>query len=153
MKLLNIPKKMKKETSNHIKFKSELILKSENSIYEDCLKEWCLIYTFKKENTCLCGHCIIKNCVFKNKHNKKLITVGSTCVKKFFGYDYSDLFTIKSIIDKFYTYRLLLLAKEKNVINDWEYNFLDRLPTFKKYSDKQVEIFFRIHEKVSKLLE
>ena len=142
-----------KESTNKAKFISELILHSRSKVYDDAIKEWNLVYTTKKENNCICGHHIIKNCVFKNKINRKTITIGSTCVKKFFGYDYSDLFTIKSIVDKFYDHRLLLLAKEKNVINDWEYNFLNRLPTFKKYSEKQVEIFFKIHEKVSKLLE
>jgi hypothetical protein len=135
------------ESSNHTKFKEELFKFSENKDYNEALKEWFLIYTTKKDNNCICGHHIIKNCIFKNKHNSNIITIGSTCVKKFFNQDYSDMFEIKNILTK-YSHKLLLLCKENKIINDFEYNFIDYLPTFKKYSEKQTNIFFKIHEKI-----
>ena len=136
-----------KESSNQTKFKSELLLQSENTDYKKALAEWIFVFTVKKENNCICGHHIIKNCVFKNKLNNKLITVGSSCVKKFFNQDYSEYFEIKTILYK-YSGRLLDLCKERKIINDFEYKFIDSLPTYKKYSVKQTALFFKLHEKI-----
>lgn len=142
---------MKKESTNKTKFISELLFHSNSKIYDGAIKEWYLIYTTKKENNCICGHHIIKNCVFRNKHNNNIITIGSTCVKKFFNEDYSEYFKINTILQK-YSHKLLLLCKERKIINDYEYNFIDYLPTFKKYSEKQTNLFFKLHDRICKYL-
>lgn len=136
-----------KQTSNHKKFKEVLLSHSKSTEYISAIKEWKLIYTTEKENNCICGHHIIKNCVFQNKYNNLIITIGSTCVKKFFGLDYSDHFDIKNLMKK-YSLKLLQYCLEEKIINQFEYNFLDNLPKFKKYSDKQRILFFKIHEKI-----
>lgn len=141
-----------KETTNNKKFKEVLLAQSESKDYNSAIKEWKLLYVTEKENNCICGHHIIKNCVFKNKHNSSVITIGSTCVKKFFGLDYSDHFDIKTIMKK-YSLKLLNYCLEEKIINQFEYNFLDSLPKFKKYSDKQRVMFFKIHDKIFSEIE
>lgn len=135
------------KTTNSIKFNNNLLEKSISKDLDTAVKEWIFLYTTEKENNCICGHHIIKNCVFKNKYNGTIVTIGSTCVKKFLGIDYSDQFEIKNLIHK-YTLRLLQYCLEQKVINQFEYDFLDNLPKFKKYSDKQKALFFKIHEKI-----
>lgn len=141
-----------KETSNHKKFKEVLLMYSQSTEYAPAIKEWKFLYTTEKENNCICGHHIVKNCVFENKYNNTLITIGSTCVKKFFGVDYSDLFDIKNLLKK-YTLKLLQYALTENIINRFEYDFLDGLPKFRKYSDKQRVLFFKLHERICTQIE
>lgn len=136
-----------KNTTNSIQFNKNLLFHSESKDLNTALKEWKLLYVTEKENNCICGHQIIKNCIFENKYNYSKITIGSTCVKKFFGLDYSDQFDIKNLMSK-YSVRLLNYCLEEKIINQFEYNFLDNLPKFKKYSDKQRILFFKIHEKI-----
>lgn len=141
-----------KEASNQKKFKETLVGLSESDNYNQALKEWKFIYTTEKDNNCICGHPIVKNCVFENKINNAVVVIGSTCVKKFLNLDYSQHFNIKLLLKK-YSLKLLKYCLEEKIINKFEYDFLDNLPKFNKYSDKQRALFFKIHEKIYSEIE
>ena len=141
-----------KSESNHTKFIQELLLNSNSNDYKQALLEWNLLYTITEENSCICGHPIQKNCILVNKYNRNKIVVGSSCVKKFFGRDYSDLFKMQNIIKRFYNLNLILTAKNSNVITEWEYRFLNSIVGFPRYSKKQEITFYKIHKKIMQSL-
>lgn len=113
-------------------------------------KEWVFVYTVRQKSRCICGQPIIENCIFKNKFNSKYITVGNVCVQKFFNRNYKEHFNIKFLLNKYYSGQLLYFLKDEKVINEFEFNFINSLPTYSKYSSKQTNLFFKIHQKIFK---
>lgn len=45
--------------------------------------EWKLISIYDKDNTCICKHRILENCVIRNRHTNKELIVGNVCVNHF----------------------------------------------------------------------
>lgn len=130
----------------------EILTLSSSNVFTEALKEWNLIYTTVKRGKCICGHSIKRICIFKNTTNDNIISVGNTCYKKLTGISFNSFFDVKNIIRKFYHTTLLKYLKDNDVINEYEFDFINRLPTYKTLSKKQVEIFFDTHEKIFKFL-
>lgn len=73
-------------------FCSELVANSESKWFLSALREWEHVETFleEEEGTCICGHVIKEHCIIQNMINRKKLTVGNHCVKKFMNLDISN---------------------------------------------------------------
>lgn len=146
-----------KMTSNEFKLSQEMIKLSVADKWSDAKLEWKLDFILKieDEETCLCSHTPIKElCYMKNIKNNNTAIIGNVCVTKFIGIDSERIFlSIRNIYinrDKAINEDLALYAKDKNLINEWEYNF--SISTLSKrarsLTDKQLEKRIIINNKL-----
>ena len=144
-------------TKNHIVFKEKLLELSYRKLYGAALREWEFVRAYERDNNCICGHHIKRNCDFINTRNGNEITVGSTCVKKFFKQDYDFHFKkkkskttvdIQQLLNKKYTLIKLKFYYDNKIVTEWEYNFIKSLYNYKFYSEKQNDCFMKIHNKI-----
>ena len=133
----------------------EIIAISKSDIWEIAKTEWKLhqIFFSKQPATCLCGHFpIIELCEIQNSKNNNIATVGNCCVKKFIGLPSDKIFQavkrVRRDCGKSLNGDAIELARDKNWINDWEYNFY--VDTFRKrnLSERQITKKRQINEKV-----
>lgn len=126
-------------------------------------EEWELTDVLKQEswNECLCGKEIKELCYIKNKFNNNVLIVGNECIKKIcpggkFSTKTKQLFdSIRNLNKKGSLNKLLInYCRDKEILNDWEYEFCLNTHSKRKLSDKQLEkkeaINTKILSKVSK---
>lgn len=136
---------------------SEEILKLSVSKFWDSAKfEWKFENAYESEDqqTCLCGHFpIINVCVIKNTKNGNCTEVGNCCVNKFLNIDegnkiFISIKRIKNDLTKSMSVDVVEYLKNKNIIDDFEFNFYINILRKRKLSDKQLEIKKKINKKL-----
>lgn len=148
---------MSKMTSNEFKLSQEMIKLSVADDWDNAKLEWELDFILKVETdeTCLCTHTPIKElCYMKNVKNNNTAIIGNVCVNKFLGINSDPIFaSIRNIFcnrDRGISEYLASYAKDRNLINEWEYNF--SISTLSKraksLSDKQLEKRILINNKL-----
>tara|TARA_R100000750_G_scaffold17117_1_gene11313 strand:- start:1596 stop:2057 length:462 start_codon:yes stop_codon:yes gene_type:complete len=134
-------------------FMRHLLNYSESNIWEVAKEEWNLDHIewepAENNNSCICGYSpICELCYIKNIYNDIILLVGNVCINKFTNLSSNLIFNnIKKIsknIEKSLNNSTIEYCFNKNLINDWEYNFLydterKRKLTFKQYN-KRVSI-------------
>lgn len=134
----------------------EAILKlSEASDWETARKEWSLvtIYDVDEPDTCLCGHYpILEICEIANRVTKKRADVGNVCVKRFLGVRSDLIFTgikrIRSDLGKSLNADSIAYFRQKGVLDEWEYGFLQNTMKLRNLSANQLAKRKQINQKV-----
>ncbi len=136
------------------KLTADIVALSQGDIWDIAKLEWDLseIYQTEEPDTCLCGHFpIIEICILKNKFNHNLATVGNCCVKKFIGLPSDKIFQAVKRIGKDNQKSLNAEAiqhgKNKNWLNNWEYDFYMDIMRKRKLSSKQLQKKTQINQK------
>lgn len=68
---------------NIILFEKTLLEKSKNSVIEEAIKEWVVLYKEQKEIDCVCGHKVKHSEVIYNKLTRHYLEIGVNCCKKY----------------------------------------------------------------------
>ena len=133
----------------------EIISLSVSDTWVIAKTEWELneIYFADEAETCLCGKVpIFELCELKNTKNNELAVVGNCCVKKFIGLPSDKIFQavkrVRKDGGKGLNGEAIELARSKNWINEWEYNFYVDTFRKRKLSEKQLIKRRQINEKV-----
>lgn len=133
----------------------EIIDLSESNVWDEAKREWYLDEIFHEPDSeeCLCGHFPINEiCIIANKANDNKAKVGNCCVKKFFGMDTQNYFSsIKRVSknnSKSVSKKLVFYAKNRRIINDWEYTFYLNIHRKRNLSDKQKMYKIKINKKI-----
>ncbi|MDR3451148.1 MAG: hypothetical protein P4M15_15620 [Alphaproteobacteria bacterium] len=116
---------------NFQQLKTEILALSKAQEWEVAKKEWKLVEISEASDpeTCLCGHYpIIELCTISNIVTGRSVDVGNVCVKRFLGFRSDLIFTsvkkIRNDINKSIGADAIVFFYERDVINSWEYNFL-----------------------------
>ena len=110
--------------------------------------EWVLYDLYKEENgTCLCSkYPITKQCILVNHFNNNKITVGSSCVNKFFNINtekyFKNIMEVEQDETVYMMPEILELLHKKKLINGWQLDFYLDIMKYKRLSEKQL-----IHKK------
>lgn len=139
----------------------DAILKlSEASEWEVARKEWGLISVSEAEEpeTCLCGHYpIIEICTISNTLNGNRTDVGNHCVKRFLGLRSDLIFAALKRVKKDNTKSLnaeaIVFFYKRNLLNDWEYHFLQDTMSKRNLSAAQLKKREAINQKVLNAIE
>jgi hypothetical protein len=136
------------------KLTADIVALSQGDIWDIAKLEWDLseIYQTEEPDTCLCGHFpIIEICILKNKFNHNLPTVGNCCVKKFIGLPSDKIFQAVKRIgkdnQKSINAEAIQHVKNKNWLNNWEYDFYMDIMRKRKLSSKQLQKKTQINQK------
>jgi|SRR6056297_1020917 len=137
---------------SEFKLIKEVINISESNNWDDAIKEWKIFDVVELEKRefeqCLCGKYPIKQVIkLNNKNNNREINVGNCCVNKFFGIkDYNKVFVAlrKNKINNI----MIEETKNKDVINEWEYNFIKNVWRKRKLTQKQEYVRNKIKKKI-----
>jgi len=122
-------------------FKRQLINYSQSKDLNEALGEWEFLESTWGRNHCICTQAIFENCLMKNIYNGQHLIVGNVCVQKFFpkiykDYNLKDFFTISKKIRSFklenLTDNFIYKLKERNLVDESEYNALHRVLSHKK---------------------
>lgn len=124
------------EGHNFRQLRDAILARSSAREWEVARKEWSLVDISEADEpeTCLCGHFpIIEICIIANRVTGERAEVGNRCVKRFLGVRSDLIFTaikrIRKDITKSLNADAVAFFKERGVINDWEYGFLqDTMP-------------------------
>jgi len=140
---------------NFERLKAAVLKLSQARDWETARKEWSLtnIYEVDEPDTCLCGHYpIIEICEIANRVTGKSADIGNVCVKRFLGLRSDLIFTaikrIRADIDKSLNPDAIAYFKEKGVLTDWEYGFLENTHRKRILSSGQADARRRINHKV-----
>jgi len=140
---------------NFVRLRQEILARSKALDWETARKEWGLVTIFEADEpeTCLCGHYpIIEICEIANRITKRNAEVGNCCVKRFLGLRSDLIFTglkrIRKDIDKGLNADAVAYFREKGVLNDWEYGFLQNTMRKRNLSFAQAEKRRGINTKV-----
>jgi hypothetical protein len=143
------------EGYNFIRLREAILARSHATDWETARKEWGLVTIFEADEpeTCLCGHHpIMEICEISNRLTKGHAEVGNCCVKRFLGLRSDLIFTglkrIRKDIDKSLNADSITYFREKAVLNDWEYAFLQSTMRKKILSSAQAEKRRGINRKV-----
>lgn len=129
-------------------FCSELVANSESKWFLSALREWEHVETFleEEEGTCICGHVIKEHCIIQNMINRKKLTVGNHCVKKFMNLDISKHFDairrVRKDITKPFNPACLREALNGKIISENECRFY--ADTWRKRNLTKIEKEWRI---------
>lgn len=137
-----------------------LSLSNDNIDWEAAKLEWHLTKVEEGYGNCICGKNSIKYlCYLTNSQNGKEVIVGSSCADKYLDIHTSLLFKDIAILLKerkgYLSEQSLSYAYKNYYITLWEYDFYNNLKEkwkLSKLTEKQLEIYARIHTKVSKLI-
>jgi hypothetical protein len=148
------------EGFNFKELKRAILGMSSATDWDTAKKEWALvgIHEAEEPDTCLCGHFpIIEICEIYNRITKNRTEVGNVCVKKFLGIRSDLIFTALKRIRRDTTKSLnedaAVFFKERGVLNDWEYRFVqDRMRT-RLLSSAQMATRVKINTKVLEALK
>ena len=128
---------------------------SEASDWETARKEWALLTVFEADEpeTCLCGHYpIIEICEIGNRHTKMHAEVGNCCVKRFLGVRSDLIFTaikrVRKDVEKALNADAVAYFRQKGVLTDWEYGFLQNTLRKRVLSAAQLDQRVRINRKI-----
>lgn len=140
---------------SEFKLTKGIIALSNSQNWDEAKLEWDLkeVYMSDDPETCLCGHNpIIEVCVLRNKLNGNETIVGNSCVKKFIGLSSDKIFQAVKRVEKDSSKSLNIeavkYAREKEWINDWEYNFSVDTMRKRNLSDKQLKTRKQINQKM-----
>jgi len=140
---------------NFERLKVAILKLSQARDWETARKEWSLktIFEADEPETCLCGHHpIIEICEITNRVTRKTADVGNVCVKRFLGLRSDLIFTalkrIRAEIDKSLNADAIAYFKEKGVLSDWEYGFLENTHRKRVLTTAQADTRRRINRKV-----
>ena len=143
------------EGYNFIRLRQAILARSQASDWETARKEWGLVTIFEagEPETCLCGHYpIIDICEIANRLTKRNAEVGNCCVKRFLGLRSDLIFTglkrIRKDLDKSLNADAIAYFREKGVLDDWEYGFLQNTMRKRSLSFAQAEKRRGINRKV-----
>lgn len=140
---------------------SAAILKLSNAQdWEMARKEWVLtdIHEADEPETCLCGHFpIIEICQIYNRITKRYAEVGNCCVKRFLGFRSDLIFTalkrIRKDIGKSLNTDAIAFFHQRQLLTDWEYEFLQDTMRKRVLTSRQAEQRERINRKVLSAVE
>ncbi|MGI9392982.1 MAG: hypothetical protein ACR2N8_05550 [Parvibaculales bacterium] len=145
-------------TDNHNfqRLQAEIFALSEaKNDWDAARKEWALAHIefVDEPETCLCGHHPIREvCTIKNHITQNSTEVGNVCVKRFLGIRSDLVFTAIKRIEKDKEKSLNTAAveffKEKGLLTDWEYDFLQSTLRKRSMSPKQMAVRQKINHKV-----
>ena len=140
---------------NFQKLKSEILALSDASDWGVAKKEWVLtsIYEVDEPETCLCGHFPIKEiCSIQNNLTYQTADVGNVCVKRFFGIRSDKVFTalkkIRADNMKALNADAINYFHQRNIINNWEFDFLQNTRLKRDLSQLQMDTQLGINRKV-----
>ena len=140
---------------NFRQLKAEILAMSKATDWEIARKEWALVDIIEADEpeTCLCGHFpIAEICEIRNSVTGHTTEVGNVCVKRFLGVRSDLIFTGIKKIRKDPTKSLnadsITFFRERGLLNDWEYGFLQDTMKKRNLSFKQMETRKRINLKV-----
>lgn len=133
----------------------EIIKQSVAKNWDAAKLEWNFEYAYKVSDPkrCLCNHYPIKNiCVIRNIKNNTSTEVGNCCVSKFMGIEignkiFSSINTLHKDLLKSMSPEVIEYLSNKQVINEFEFNFYMDILKKRNLSLKQQEIKIRINEK------
>ncbi len=135
------------------KLSKQIIKRSLHNEWETAKNEWEFVTGYQQPNSqCLCGKTPIKNvCVLNNKLNGNTAKVGNCCVTKFLDISISDkifqsIRKLKKDINKSMNADTLEYLKDRDIINEWEYEFYKDTRLKRKPTTKQLTIRIRINE-------
>lgn len=128
---------------------------SQATDWETARKEWALVDIIEADEpeTCLCGHYpIMEICEIRNRVTGITAEVGNVCVKRFLGVRSDLIFTavkkIRKDIEKSLNADSIAFFKQRGLLNDWEYGFLQDTMRKRNLSFKQMEARIKINRKV-----
>lgn len=135
---------------------SQAILKmSEAEDWETARKEWALVDVIEADvpDTCLCGHYpIIEICEIHNRVTGQSTEVGNVCVKRFLGVRsdliFSGIKRVRKDIEKSLNADCIAFFRQRGLLTNWEYGFLQDTLRKRNLSAKQLETRVRINNKV-----
>ncbi len=139
----------------HYKLTEEIIALSVSKFWDSAKLEWNFesAYESEEQQTCLCGHFPITNiCIIRNKKNNVITEVGNCCINKFLGIDEGNKIFIstkrlKSDLTKSMSIEVVEYLKDKQILDDFEYDFYISIHRKRNLSEKQLEIKKRINQK------
>ena len=149
-----------KETSNFEILREEVLSLSESEYWSIAKEEWYLCEIYEKKNgTCVCTHHpITDHCVIINRYNHHELTVGNRCIKHFpptLQESIAGLFTnFKRLKQNQNTTKARVSQKlrdycyEREIINEWERDFLFNTHHKKSLTFKQSHKMIQIHNKI-----
>jgi hypothetical protein len=118
-------------------------------------REWVLIdiYEADQPETCLCEHYpIIEICVIKNTITQAVTEVGNVCVKRFLGIRsdliFSALKRIRKDITKALNEDAIAFFHRANIINQWEYGFLQNTKKKRNLSAAQMRTRVGLNQRI-----
>jgi hypothetical protein len=118
-------------------------------------REWVLIdiYEADQPETCLCEHYpIIEICVIKNTITQAVTEVGNVCVRRFLGIRsdliFSALKRIRKDITKALNEDAIAFFHRANIINRWEYGFLQDTKKKRNLSAAQMRTRIGLNQRI-----
>lgn len=133
-------------------FIEKIIEFSVNQEWNIAKTEWKLSYIKQEDNKCVCGKAIKNCCVMFNKINKNITIVGTDCVLKFIGIDYTILFKIQKLltedISNKITKKNINYLLEHQFINKWVFDFYISISSQKGLSQKQYACLLKINREI-----
>lgn len=134
----------------------DAILKLSNATdWETARREWSLtgIHESEEPETCICDHFpIIEICEIYNRITKLSTEVGNRCVRRFLGFRSDLIFSaikrIRKDITKSLNADAIAFFRERNAINDWEYQFLQDTMRKRSLSAPQMNMRREINERI-----
>lgn len=140
---------------NFKQLKAAILKLSRATDWETARKEWILtdIYEAEAPEECLCGHYpIVEICQIKNRITGHYTDVGNVCVKRFLGFRSDLIFAgikrVRGDLTKALNADCIVFFKERGVLNDWEYGFLQDTLNKRKPSEKQLATRVSINQKI-----
>jgi hypothetical protein len=119
------------------------------------VKEWGLtgIHEADEPETCPCGHFpIVEICSIRNRVTGHSTEVGNICVKRFLGLRSDLIFTaikrIRKDGDKSLNADAVAFFYERQVLNEWEYNFCQSTMRLRRLTSAQLGKRRDINQKV-----
>ena len=123
--------------------------------WEVARKEWSLVgvHDADEPESCLCGHFpIIEICEIRNRVTGHHTEVGNRCVRRFLGFRSDLIFTSLKRIKRDRTKSLnadaIAFFRERGLLTDWEYGFLQDTLKKRSLSEAQMRSRLGINEKV-----
>lgn len=142
-------------TKNNFQLFKEIVkLSIEKINFDIARKEWFKIFIYnEQDNTCLCGHHPITECIIiQNIFNNNRTIIGNCCIELIldtkFTFIFNDLKKITKNINKSLSEKGINFYFSENLINKWEYDFCLDTRLKRELSFKQLEIRKRINNKI-----
>ena len=137
-------------TKNNFKLIEEIIKLSENKTWDKAREEWKIIniYENKSFEICLCGHYPIKEVIIiENVNNKNSTKIGNCCINKFFQIKIYNKFFLALYKNKINA-MIIEEAFKKEIINNWEKDFLLKIWRKRKLTEKQSNLLTKLKNKI-----
>jgi len=130
---------------NLLQLKAHVLPLSNAGSWDVAVKEWSLvgIHEADEPEACPCGHFpIIEICCIHNRVTGHSTEVGNICVKRFLGLRSDLIFTaikrIRKDADKSLNADAIAFFYERQVLNEWEYNFCQNTMRLRSLTSAQL---------------